>query len=116
LSRKMIPTPCQARSPLLLSFLVPTPDSMDGKRRGEKCSIIEQIFGTRAEPQQIVATRLLYCLQYPVPYLSRLQRIYPLQYLKLWIEGEDRPHCDPEAQYAGVETFTALADGNHKMQ
>ena len=30
---------------------------------------------TRAEPQQIVAQRLLSCLQYPVPYLSRLQRI-----------------------------------------
>ena len=28
-----------------------------------------------AEPQQIVAQRLLSCLQYPVPYLSRLQRI-----------------------------------------
>ena len=34
-----------------------------------------QIAGTRAEPQQIVAQRLLSCLQYPVPYLSRLQRI-----------------------------------------
>ena len=28
-----------------------------------------------AEPQQIVAQRLLSCLQYPVPYSSRLQRI-----------------------------------------
>ena len=36
---------------------------------------------TRAESQQIVATRLLYCLQYPVPCLSRLQRIYLLKYL-----------------------------------
>ncbi|CAH7689136.1 expressed protein, partial [Phakopsora pachyrhizi] len=26
----------------------------------------KQIFRTRAKPQQIVATRLLYCLQYPV--------------------------------------------------
>ena len=34
-----------------------------------------QIARTRAEPQQIVAQRLLSCLQYPVPYLSRLQRI-----------------------------------------
>ena len=31
---------------------------------------------TEAESQQIVAQRLLSCLQYPVPYLSRLQRIY----------------------------------------
>lgn len=30
-------------------------------------SIVEQICRTRAKPQQIVATRLLYCLQYPVP-------------------------------------------------
>jgi hypothetical protein len=29
-------------------------------------------------------TSLLSCLQYPVPYLSRLQRIYLLQYLELW--------------------------------
>jgi hypothetical protein len=28
---------------------------------------VEQICRTRAKPQQIVATRLLYCLQYPVP-------------------------------------------------
>jgi hypothetical protein len=31
--------------------------------------------GMEAEPQQIVAQRLLSCLQYPLPYLSRLQRI-----------------------------------------
>ena len=31
--------------------------------------------GTEVEPQQIVAQRLLSCLQYPVPKLSRLQRI-----------------------------------------
>ena len=31
--------------------------------------------GTKAEPQQIVAQRLLSCLQYLVPYLSRLQKI-----------------------------------------
>ncbi len=33
----------------------------------------------QAESQQIVATRPLYHLQYPVPYPSRLQRIHPLQ-------------------------------------
>lgn len=32
---------------------------------------------TRAESQQIVTTRLLYCLQYPVVHLSRMHRIYP---------------------------------------
>ena len=36
---------------------------------------LTQIAGTTAEPQQIVAQRLLSCLQYRVPYLSRLQRI-----------------------------------------
>jgi hypothetical protein len=37
----------------------------------------------RAKSQQIVGQSLLSCLQYPVPYLSRLQRIYPSQHLKL---------------------------------
>lgn len=32
-----------------------------------KFNKVEQIFRTRVEPQQIVAARLLYCLQYPVP-------------------------------------------------
>jgi hypothetical protein len=43
----------------------------------------EQIDGTKAKSQQIVVQRLLSCLQHPVPYLSRLQRIYLSQYLKL---------------------------------
>lgn len=33
-------------------------------------SDLTQIAGTRAEPQQIVAQRLLSCLQYPVPFKS----------------------------------------------
>jgi hypothetical protein len=37
----------------------------------EECTNLE----TEAEPQQIVAQGLLSCLQYPVPYISRLQRI-----------------------------------------
>jgi hypothetical protein len=41
----------------------------------EKLNSSAQIARTEAEPQQIVAQRLLSCLQYPVPYLSRLQRI-----------------------------------------
>ena len=45
--------------------------------------ISEQINRTRAKSQQIVAQRLLSCLQYPVLYLSRLQRICLSQYLKL---------------------------------
>ena len=34
------------------------------------CVCLAQIAGTRAEPQQIVAQRLLSCLQYPVPFKS----------------------------------------------
>lgn len=45
---------------------------------------------TRAESQQIVATRLLYCLQYPVPYLSRLQRIHRPKYLKLSFTAHEK--------------------------
>ena len=37
----------------------------------EECTNLE----TEAEPQQIVAQRLLSCLQYPVSHLSRLQKI-----------------------------------------
>ena len=35
----------------------------------------------------IVTTRLLYNVQYPVPYLSRLQRICPLQYCGITIQS-----------------------------
>ena len=48
-----------------------------------KYTIHEQIDGTKAKSQQIVVQRLLSCLQHLVPYLSRLQRIYLSQYLKL---------------------------------
>lgn len=38
-------------------------------------SVSRTNLGTGVEPQQIVAQRLLSCLQYPVPQQSRLQRI-----------------------------------------
>ena len=44
----------------------------------------KQISRTRAESQQIVAQRPLSCVQYPVLYLSRLQRICPSRYLNLF--------------------------------
>lgn len=47
-----------------------------------------QILRTTAKPQQVVTTRLLHCLQYQVPHLSRLQRIHPRAYLKLPSEVE----------------------------
>ena len=64
---------------------------------GRKCSILlynnkEQIDGTKAKSQQIVVQRLLSCLQHPVPYLSRLQRIYLSQYLKLHFSILSSPH------------------------
>src|SRR2546429_4762933 len=37
------------------------------RQKGSADQPAEQICRTRAKPQQIVATRLLYCLQYPVP-------------------------------------------------
>ena len=43
----------------------------------------QQIGTTRAKSQQIVAQRPLSCVQYPVVYLSRIQRICLSQYLNL---------------------------------
>jgi hypothetical protein len=56
-----------------LAQRAPLVDRVRGVRIGtpEECTNLE----TKAEPQQIVAQGLLSCLQYPVPYLSRLQRI-----------------------------------------
>lgn len=56
-------------------------------REGEMC-YGAQILRTTAKPQQVVTTRLLHCLQYQVPHLSRLQRIHPRAYLKLPSEVE----------------------------
>lgn len=49
----------------------------------------------RAESQWIVAARPLCHLQYPVAYLSRLQRILPAAQWKLYFEAVDtaRPPC-----------------------
>ena len=43
----------------------------------------QQISRTKAESQQIVAQRPLSCVQYPVLYLSRIQRICLSRYLNL---------------------------------
>lgn len=56
-------------------------------REGEMC-YGAQILRRKAKPQQVVTTRLLHCLQYQVPHLSRLQRIHPRAYLKLPSEVE----------------------------
>jgi hypothetical protein len=56
-------------------------------REGEMC-YGAQILRTTAKPQQVVTTRLLHCLQYQVPHLSRLQRIHPRAYFKLQSEVE----------------------------
>lgn len=47
-------------------------------RRGGRWRVfIKQIESMAAYPQQIVTTRLLYCLQDRIEQLSRMQRIYP---------------------------------------
>ena len=51
-------------------------------REGEMC-YGAQILRRKAKPQQVVTTRLLHCLQYLLPHLSRLQRIHPRAYFKL---------------------------------
>ena len=56
-------------------------------REGEMC-YGAQILRRKAKPQQVVTTRLLHCLQYLLPHLSRLQRIHPRAYLKLPSEVE----------------------------
>lgn len=43
----------------------------------EEFDKVKQIDRTKAEPQQIVATRLLYCLQYPVPIQVVCKRFTP---------------------------------------
>ena len=45
----------------------------EARRDGRVC---ERIFGTKAEPQRIVATRPLCRVQHPVPHSSRLQGIH----------------------------------------
>ena len=44
-----------------------TSPEVENNHNKKKFNKVEQIFRTRAEPQWIVATRLLYHLQYPVP-------------------------------------------------
>ena len=54
------------------------PPERGGKRavRRHACACVERIFGTKAEPQRIVATRPLCRVQHPVPHSSRLQGIH----------------------------------------
>ena len=57
--------------------------SEEGAQKLAVCFHINKSPEQEAESQQIVGQSLLSCLQYPVPYLSRLQRIYPSQHSKL---------------------------------
>ena len=56
----------------------PQPSHPRGERavRRHACACVERIFGTKAEPQRIVATRPLCRVQHPVPHSSRLQGIH----------------------------------------
>ena len=58
------------------------PPASQAKPRGDLFKT--QISRTRAESQQIVAQRPLSCVQYPVPYLSRIRRICCSRYLNLF--------------------------------
>ena len=44
--------------------------------RAPNAWVVKRIFGTKAEPQRIVATRPLCRVQHPVPHSSRLQGIH----------------------------------------
>ncbi|CAJ1964654.1 unnamed protein product, partial [Sphenostylis stenocarpa] len=66
---------------------------MEQERKGNKGE--GRIKATRAESQWIVAARPLCHLQYPVAYLSRLQRILPAVQWKLRFKASrkaDPPH------------------------
>ena len=55
----------------------------DNKKRKRMKEVQKQISKTQAESQQIVTQRPLSCVQYPVLYLSRIQRICLSRYLNL---------------------------------
>ena len=69
------------KSPLMVCCI--REERKDGKE-GRKKEWSIQISKTQAESQQIVTQRPLSCVQYPVLYLSRIQRICPFRYLNLW--------------------------------
>jgi hypothetical protein len=73
----------------------------------------------------IVTTRLLYNVQYPVPYLSRLQRIYPLQYCGITIRslppagpisGGARVRWPPDTVFSGHFAAPTFKDASYPAQ
>ena len=61
------------------AHVAPPPE--EGGERGRPTALCDgvcvlRIFGTKAEPQRIVATRPLCLVQHPVPHSSRLQGIH----------------------------------------
>ena len=76
-----------------------------------RCNLpMVQIEWTKAESQQIVATRRLYCLQYPVQSLSRLQRIYSSATVNIRCKAlARRPTCYG-LRRKPIGTPTGLAD------
>ena len=66
----------QSQSLSLSLWLVPL---SKGVLRGDDVQIVR----TKDEPQLVVARSPLHSLQYPVLYLSRMQRICPTRYLNL---------------------------------
>ena len=62
-------------------------------KKGEKKMFgrTKQIVEDRAEPQQIVATRLLYCLQHPLPIQVVCKRFFPAHIVIAIHELDSRP-------------------------
>ena len=69
---------------------------------GEKCSYKRTNRKTQAKSQQIVVQGLLSCLQHLVLYLSRLQRIYLSQYLKLYFSILSTNHTWGKAECVAI--------------
>lgn len=70
------------------------------------CDCGHKSVGARDEPQRIVAARLLCRLQYPVPYLSRLQRIYLPAHLKFSSETSTRRHHPNRRGRSSLHVFS----------
>ena len=78
---------------------------------------------TTDEPQQVATTRLLHCLQYRVPHLSRLQRIHPRAYFKLPFRAKPTrpfrqagrwPH-DTIQEQPGLYSYSSkMCEGRHR--
>lgn len=68
-----------------------------GKKEEKSLDYAKQIVEDRAEPQQIVATRPLYCLQHPLPIQVVCKRFFPA-HIVIAIHEVDRRPFRPRAR------------------